>query len=140
MFSLRLLVFSIITTRYVDVTHFLESVLSYQQVSFVVVFVLFFISNAYFSQVPALQFSYSFNDETKSLEVFADQDYKKGDQVYISYGILTNPELLLNYGFVMPDNVYETAGLGFELENNDDETAKLLKRYDLHTKTHVSLT
>ena len=40
----------------------------------------------------------------------------------------------------MPDNVYETAGLGFELENNDDETAKLLKRYDLHTKTHVSLT
>ena len=60
--------------------------------------------------------------------------------MYISYGILTNPELLLNYGFVMPDNVYETAGLGFELENNDDETAKLLKRYDLHTKTHVSLT
>ena len=91
-------------------------------------------------QVPALQFSYNFNDETKSLEVFADQDYKKGDQVYISYGILTNPELLLNYGFVMPDNVYETAGLGFDSESNDEETAKLLKRFDLHTKTHVSLT
>ena len=89
-------------------------------------------------QVPALQFSYNFNDETKSLEVFADQDYKKGDQVYISYGILTNPELLLNYGFVMPDNVYETAGLGFELESNDEETAKLLKRFDLHTKKHVT--
>ena len=72
--------------------------------------------------------------------MFADQDYKKGDQVYISYGILTNPELLLNYGFVMPDNVYETAGLGFDSESNDEETAKLLKRFDLHTKTHVSLT
>ena len=40
----------------------------------------------------------------------------------------------------MPDNVYETAGRGFELESNDEETAKLLKRFDLHTKTHVSLT
>jgi len=91
-------------------------------------------------QVPALQFSYNYNDETKSLEVFADQDYKKGDQVYISYGILTNPELLLNYGFVMPDNVYETAGLGFDLDENEDETRNILKRFQLHTKTHVSLT
>ena len=37
-------------------------------------------------------------------------------QVRISYGVLTNPDLLLNYGFVLPNNVFETIGLQLELE------------------------
>ena len=66
---------------------------------------------------PALQFAYEFDDATDSLIVYADQDYKAGEEVFISYGILTNPDLLLSYGFVMPDNIFETVGfrLGMDL-------------------------
>ena len=63
--------------------------------------------NAY----PALQFSYEYNDTTKELSVYADKDYKAGEEVMISYGIMTNPDLLITYGFVLPNNAFETVGL-----------------------------
>eukprot|EP00940_MAST-03C_sp_MAST-3C-sp2_P002770 g2770.t1 len=92
------------------------------------------------NSMPALQFSYGFNDADRTLEVFADQDYSAGDQVYISYGILSNPDTLLSYGFVLPNNVYETVGLSFKL----DDPSKLaeLTHFGLqeHTRTHVPLT
>eukprot|EP00939_MAST-03C_sp_MAST-3C-sp1_P004615 g4615.t1 len=92
------------------------------------------------NSVPALQFTYGFNDKDESLEIFADQDYAAGEQVYISYGILTNPDLMLNYGFVLPNNVYETVGLSFEPA--DQSKMEEIARHGLgpHTKTHVSLT
>ena len=43
-----------------------------------------------------------------SLVIFADRDYEAGDEVRISYGRLSNAELLLTYGFVLPNNQYET--------------------------------
>jgi hypothetical protein len=77
------------------------------------------------NSVPALQFAYEFNDETDSLVVYADQDYAAGDEVFISYGILTNPDLLLSYGFVMPDNIFETVGfrLGMDADGRWEDAA-----------------
>ena len=60
----------------------------------------------------APQFAYEFNDTNGELEVFADADYAAGDQVFISYGILTNPDLMISYGFAMPDNMCVEEGRG----------------------------
>eukprot|EP00941_MAST-03F_sp_MAST-3F-sp1_P005686 g5686.t1 len=90
---------------------------------------------------PALQFTYGFNDETKMLEVFADQDYNAGDQVYISYGVLTNPDMLLNYGYIMPDNIFESIGLRLEMENTTphvDMKRELLLSHGLVKKEKTS--
>jgi hypothetical protein len=46
--------------------------------------------------------------DKNGLTVYADQHYSAGDQIYISYGVLTNPQLLNIYGFILPDNIYET--------------------------------
>ena len=69
------------------------------------------------NSVPALQFAYEFDDEQDALVVYADQKYDAGDEVFISYGILTNPDLLLSYGFILPDNAYETAGFRLGLNS-----------------------
>ena len=45
----------------------------------------------------------------------ADQKYSVGDEVFISYGILTNPDLLNTYGFIMLDNPFETVGFKLNL-------------------------
>ena len=65
---------------------------------------------------PALQFSYDYNDEHQELRVYTDSDYKEGEEVFISYGIMTNPDLLITYGFALADNAYETVGFGLGME------------------------
>ncbi len=44
---------------------------------------------------PALQFSYEYDDTLRALSVYADQDYRAGDQLFISYGVLSNADLML---------------------------------------------
>ncbi|GAB5366171.1 hypothetical protein AAMO2058_001121800 [Amorphochlora amoebiformis] len=70
--------------------------------------------------------NYTFNLTAKALQVFADRDYKAGDEVLISYGIRSNPKLLLGYGFALPDNEFESIGLQIEL-NEEDRKGKLLE-------------
>ena len=65
---------------------------------------------------PALQFAYDYNDTAKELRAYADQDYKKGEEVFISYGIMTNPDLMMTYGFAMPNNAYETVGFALGMD------------------------
>ena len=100
--------------------------------------------NAY----PALQFSYDYNDTTKELVVYADKDYKAGEEVMISYGIMTNPDLLITYGFVLPNNAFETVGfaLGLDQAKEGDDPLlshklKLLKKQQLepNMQTHIAL-
>ena len=45
--------------------------------------------------------SYWYNASSETLSFFADQDYAKGDQVFISYGALSNRRLLRTYGFIV---------------------------------------
>lgn len=66
--------------------------------------------NHHNSNPPLQHGAYEFNDELDALVVYADQTYKVNDELFISYGILTNPDLLMSYGFIMLDNAFETVG------------------------------
>ena len=97
---------------------------------------------------PALQFAYDYDDKTKFLKIYADNDYIAGEEIFISYGIMTNPDLLVTYGFVLPNNAYETVGFGLGLDQaTEQEDAllndkmALLKRQQLEAdmQTHVAL-
>mmetsp|Transcript_8899 Transcript_8899/g.28073 ORF Transcript_8899/g.28073 Transcript_8899/m.28073 type:complete len:665 (+) Transcript_8899:3-1997(+) len=96
------------------------------------------------NSVPALQFSYEIDDVAFALHLYADQAYAAGEQVFISYGVLTNPDLLITYGFVMTDNIYETVGLSVGLEEYDplaEAKTDALKRRGLQrfADAHVTL-
>ena len=45
--------------------------------------------------------SYWYNQSKQAIAFHADQDYEAGDQVFISYGALSNARLLRTYGFVL---------------------------------------
>ena len=51
--------------------------------------------------------------------------YKKGDQLFNCYGRRNNRFLLLNYGFCMIDNKYNS--LGFKVFVNDGKDGKYQK-------------
>eukprot|EP00466_Bigelowiella_natans_P020399 jgi/Bigna1/134142/aug1.24_g8850 len=70
---------------------------------------------------PLTEQQYAYNVTTKTLEIRADQDYAGGEEVFISYGALSNPHLLLNYGFSLPDNILESIGLKVSLDESDPE-------------------
>lgn len=55
---------------------------------------------------------------------------QKGHQVFLDYGPLANADLLLDFGFVLPDNIHDSRWL-----RRDDNTSVLLRR----TTTDVSL-
>ena len=47
---------------------------------------------------------------------------------------MTNSDLLLHYGFVLPDNIYESVGFNFQLEKDSpqyDIKVKILEKYGL---------
>ena len=75
---------------------------------------------------PALQFAYDYDDKTKFLKIYADNDYIAGEEIFISYGIMTNPDLLVTYGFVLPNNAYETVGFGLGLDQATEQEDALL--------------
>ena len=54
--------------------------------------------NSYF------QVSAGFNEISSCYEIRTFDNYKKYDQVYISYGQHDNHKLLIEYGFCVPDN------------------------------------
>ena len=49
-----------------------------------------------------------YDTRNDSVYVSSDRFYKKGDQVYISYGEKTNGELFLSYGFCPEDNIHDS--------------------------------
>ena len=53
-------------------------------------------------------------------------------QVFISYGALSNSDSLLHYGFIQPNNMYETVGLDMALDPADahfQHKTELLSKY-----------
>ncbi|RUS86090.1 hypothetical protein EGW08_006110, partial [Elysia chlorotica] len=48
------------------------------------------------------------NLKSQSYEITTGDGFKKYDQVFISYGAYNNTKLLINYGFVLPQNVHNT--------------------------------
>ena len=57
-----------------------------------------------------------------------------GDEVFISYGILTNPDLLNTYGFIMLDNPFET--VGFKLSLGDVAPSQSMASAETNDETH----
>jgi hypothetical protein len=49
-----------------------------------------------------------YDSRNDSVYVSSDRIYKKGEQVYISYGEKTNGELFLSYGFCPEDNIHDS--------------------------------
>lgn len=49
-------------------------------------------------------------------QVVAQQDLERGDALVLNYGPLSNDILLLDYGFVIPNNPYDRVELRFELQ------------------------
>ncbi|KAK3096569.1 hypothetical protein FSP39_001386 [Pinctada imbricata] len=54
-----------------------------------------------------------FNTKTKCYEIRTLDKYRKYEQVFISYGPHDNHHLLIEYGFTLPDNSYDTYELDF---------------------------
>ena len=45
-----------------------------------------------------------FDESSGLFEIHTDIAYKRGNQVFISYGPHDNTKLLLEYGFILPEN------------------------------------
>ena len=53
------------------------------------------------------------------ITIYADKDYKKMEQVYISYGPKANSDLLLLYGFCLDRNPFNSVEIKVSLLDDD---------------------
>ncbi|KAG2445470.1 hypothetical protein HXX76_000087 [Chlamydomonas incerta] len=61
-----------------------------------------------FNHTSAAQSEVSYNYFGDSYSVVASRDFKKGEQVFITYGAQSNDSLMQYYGFAEPDNPQDT--------------------------------
>ncbi|PHH74478.1 hypothetical protein CDD80_3058 [Ophiocordyceps camponoti-rufipedis] len=54
---------------------------------------------------------HTYDPTSGDVSVLASKDYKVGDQIFISYGSVPNNRLLRLYGFVLPENPYDSYDL-----------------------------
>ncbi|XP_061372258.1 ribulose-1,5 bisphosphate carboxylase/oxygenase large subunit N-methyltransferase, chloroplastic [Gastrolobium bilobum] len=60
------------------------------------------------------------SDEDKQCsEVTADRNYTPGEQVLISYGKFSNATLMLDFGFTIPQNIYDQVQIQFDIPKHD---------------------
>ncbi|KAI8848115.1 hypothetical protein BC829DRAFT_444055 [Chytridium lagenaria] len=52
-----------------------------------------------------------YDQKTGCVKIVAGKDFKKGDQIFINYGPVSNSRLLRLYGFVIPNNPHDTYDL-----------------------------
>ncbi|KAI8957631.1 SET domain-containing protein [Daldinia sp. FL1419] len=53
---------------------------------------------------PLAKIAWTTDDQTKMCMLKSRQTYSAGEQVFNNYGMKTNAELLLGYGFILPEN------------------------------------
>ncbi|XP_024535646.1 fructose-bisphosphate aldolase-lysine N-methyltransferase, chloroplastic [Selaginella moellendorffii] len=78
----------------------------------------------------------SYDEDRHCAEVVSDRDYATGDQVVISYGQLSNATLALDFGFALPFNPHDQAGIWLSLSEKDplrDSKLKLLHSHNMQT-------
>eukprot|EP00884_Botryococcus_braunii_P006546 jgi/Botrbrau1/15893/Bobra.40_1s0076.1 len=56
----------------------------------------------------------AFNLLTREYVIYAGARYRKGEQVFLSYGALSNLELLEHYGFMLEENAHDQCALSTE--------------------------
>ncbi|XP_048768980.2 SET domain-containing protein 4-like [Ostrea edulis] len=84
-----------------------------------------------------------FNNETGCYEIRTLDNYKKYDQVFISYGSHDNYHLLMEYGFTLPDNPNDAVMMDYDVVLNSaksldvnhlEKKQDLIQQHDLHSK------
>uniref|UniRef100_A0A1I8MNS6 protein-histidine N-methyltransferase n=1 Tax=Musca domestica TaxID=7370 RepID=A0A1I8MNS6_MUSDO len=71
-----------------------------------------------------------FNMETQQVESSAQEDYKKGEQIFIYYGDRTNSDLMIHNGFINASNPKDKISIKLGLSPSDvlfEKRAKLLE-------------
>lgn len=78
-----------------------------------------------------------FNLTSNCCECYALRNFKKGDQIFISYGVRTNSDFFVHSGFVYMDNKHDTLKfwVGSLLPTNSDP--HLAERMQLLKKLHL---
>eukprot|EP00929_Paragymnodinium_shiwhaense_P072081 TRINITY_DN36593_c0_g1_i1.p1 TRINITY_DN36593_c0_g1~~TRINITY_DN36593_c0_g1_i1.p1 ORF type:complete len:467 (-),score=70.37 TRINITY_DN36593_c0_g1_i1:512-1912(-) len=71
------------------------------------------------------------SDTTDSVELRCGRAHKPGEVIWNNYGTKSNEDLVLHYGFVVVDNVCDTAE--FKIPSADGEAVKLGRRAGLPT-------
>ncbi|CAG8634668.1 11086_t:CDS:2 [Funneliformis caledonium] len=60
---------------------------------------------------PEVQLCHIYDPQLNNLQIFAGKDYAIGEQVFINYGSVPNNRLLRLYGFILPNNPYDSYDL-----------------------------
>ncbi|CAI2185996.1 2001_t:CDS:2 [Funneliformis geosporum] len=60
---------------------------------------------------PEVQLCHIYDPQLNNLQIFAGKDYAIGEQVFINYGSVPNNRLLRLYGFIFPNNPYDSYDL-----------------------------
>ena len=81
----------------------------------------------------------AFDDETQTFKLTANSPYTQGSQVFLHYGPLKNWQLLLYYGFLIPNNPYDSMSVYFELPEDElaEEKEALLEKHSLSREHSV---
>ena len=66
-----------------------------------------------FNHDPTAPATLDFHPETRTFELRTRRAWSKGDEIRITYGALSNADLLQYYGFVMPRNPHDHLSIGF---------------------------
>ncbi|OAY84944.1 (Fructose-bisphosphate aldolase)-lysine N-methyltransferase, chloroplastic, partial [Ananas comosus] len=73
------------------------------------------------------------SDDYKEIsEVLADRDYGVGELVMIRYGKFSNATLLLDFGFTVPNNIYDQVQLWMDVPSHDPLYAAKIELLNKH--------
>lgn len=78
---------------------------------------------------------------TRAYCFYAREDYKKGDQVLLCYGLYTNLELLEHYGFILPQNPNDMVSIRLHTLKSftPDMVPTQLLNFNPHGSMHIEV-
>ncbi|KAJ1556287.1 hypothetical protein HK405_003251, partial [Cladochytrium tenue] len=85
---------------------------------------------------------HAYDPSTGSVKIISGKDYRKGDQIFINYGPAGNSKLLRLYGFVVPENPYDTYDLVLYTDPSAplyDKKSTLFERAGLNAHVTIPL-
>lgn len=83
-----------------------------------------------------------FNIETQHMESSAQDDFKKGEQIFIHYGDRSNAELMIHNGFINPLNPKDSVAIKLGLSTSDalyEKRAKLLQLLNIPKNSELKV-
>jgi len=66
-----------------------------------------------------------YNRQRKALEFVTELPYEKGARVFDNYGDYENHDLMLDYGFVIPDNTEDTVPIDLEVPEDENYALRM---------------